>query len=179
MPSSRTPLPDAVILDADGTLCDVRSVQHFVRNPDGTRAKKPNFYKFHSGSAGCPPHDRVKQLALDAHDKGLAVVVATGREAQWRDLTAKWLAKHGIPCDALLTRGVKDYRPDHVVKKELLQQIRRRYNPVLAVDDRPDIIEVWQGAGIPTVQVGEEGALMPVEVPQDTELNPRVEVLLA
>ena len=169
----------AVIMDADGTLCDVRSVQHFVSNPDGTKAKKPNFHKFHAGSANCPPHEEVAGLARRAHESGMGVVVVTGREARWRDMTAKWLKKNGIPYDALITRGSNDYRPDHVVKTELLQRVQRSFRPVLAVDDRPDIIKVWHDAGIPAVQVDKEGALGPVDTPAGATLDPKAAALLA
>lgn len=149
----------AVIFDADGTLCDVRPVRHYVSNPDGTRAKHANFDKFHAGSAKCPTNPDVADMARAAHAAGLGVVVATGREAKWRELTQHWLDEHQIPYDMLVTRGAKDYRPDSVVKAELLGEIRKQYDPILAVDDRPGILKVWQDADIPTIAVGEDGKL--------------------
>lgn len=169
---------DAVIFDVDGTLCDVRLIRHFVQAPDGATKFKPNFNRFHSASKQCPPHLAVRQLAHRAQKMGLAVIVATGREATWAQLTTDWLSSNDIPFDELWTRGAKDYRPDHVIKAEMELRIRQRFNALLAVDDRLDIIEVWQAAGIATVQVDPDGEILPVRLPAGPAQDQRVHALL-
>lgn len=149
--------PRAVIFDVDGTLCDVRSVRHFVQGPSGGKKPKADFNKFHEASADCPPFEQVKHLALKAHRIGFAIVVVSGREAKWADLTAGWLMKNIIPWHELIMRQAGDYRPDHLVKTEIEIEITAKYEPVLAVDDRLDIISVWQAANIPTLQVDASG----------------------
>lgn len=163
------PLRDAIIFDVDGTLCDVRTVRYWV---DGTYpAEKPrrNFDRFHEASADCPPYDQVKQLALQTQGMDLAVIVVTGRNAKWADLTADWIAANGIPCDELYTRGAKDQRSDQIVKADILLDIEQRYRVLLAIDDRLDIIEVWNAAGIPTASVNAEGEILPVVTPGDVD----------
>jgi hypothetical protein len=49
-----------------------------------------------------------------------------------------------------------DYRDDSIVKKELLDQIRKDgYNPLLAFDDRDRVVKAWRECGIRCLQVAE------------------------
>lgn len=171
--------PCAVIFDVDGTLCDVRSVRHFVQGSTGGKKPSANFDSFHEASAECPPFERVKQLALSTKALGLMVIIVTGREVKWTSLTATWLAKNDIPCDELRTRSAKDFRPDHEIKADIRAEISLWYEPVLAVDDRLDIIAVWQAAQIPTLQVSESGAIRHLEWPIGAAPDPRITKLLS
>jgi beta-phosphoglucomutase-like phosphatase (HAD superfamily) len=164
--------PNAVIFDVDGTLCDVRAVRHWVQGPDGRKRSNANFDAFHEASAACPPFESVRELVRISSALGLQIVVVTGREAKWDCLTARWLLENCIPYAVLCTRGHRDYRPDHIVKAEILLDLRREYDVVLAVDDRPDIVRVWLADGIPTIQVGPDGKLAEVVVPEGAEMNP-------
>ena len=172
---SRRPV---IICDVDGTLCDVRSVRHFVERPVGAMKFRANFARFHAASEACPGFPRVIELvsALTLH--GFAIVVVTAREARWAALTERWLDRHDVRRVELITRSDFDYRPDAVVKAEICAEIQSRYDPRLAVDDREDILAVWASASIPTVRVDEAGCLSAVTWPgatQDDELNAIVE----
>lgn len=169
---------DAVICDVDGTLCDVRSIRHFVERPPGVRKFKADFHRFHSESLYSPAHDAVVQFVRRCRATGLTVLIVSGREARWSGLTATWLAKHEVEYDEMFLRPRSDYRPDAVVKAEIRQQITRRFKPRLAIDDRPEIIEVWQAAAIPTSQVTEDGELMPIAWPSGLQRDPNLEALL-
>lgn len=158
-PTENPTLPTAVIFDVDGTLCDVRSVRHYVERPPGAVGFRRDFVQFHRASEACPSFPRVAALASRVREQGFAVVVVTGREARWRELTLRWLEKQRIGFDDLLTRPAGDYRPDAEVKEELLMEICTRWAPTLAVDDRDDILTVWQAAGIATVAVTGTGGL--------------------
>jgi hypothetical protein len=47
-----------------------------------------------------------------------------------------------------------DFRPDGVVKLEILDMIKEDgYNVIHAWDDNPAVIEVWQSQGIPVTVV--------------------------
>lgn len=140
---------DAVIVDVDGTLCDVSSIQHFV-------AERPrDFDAFYRASAGCPAHEEVVREIADARDRGLAVLIVTGRQRRWRELTEAWLADHGVEYDQLYLRGDRDFRPDVAFKTDVLDWIRKDgYRPVHAWDDRPGVIKLWERHGISTTTVG-------------------------
>jgi hypothetical protein len=77
----------AVIVDMDGTLCDVRTVIHLQAEPDG-------FAAFHEGCAQCPPNLAVVDWCLDHHSRGHEILVVTGRDTWTRRLTSRWLSEH-------------------------------------------------------------------------------------
>lgn len=138
--------PNAVIFDMDGTLANVSGIRHYVR------ARPKNFDKFHAESINCPPNEEVAQSARDlANDH--VILVVTARKVKWVYHTLFWLAENGIPYDELLMRDDWDDRPDYEVKRDILEHIRSRWTPVLAFDDNPNVIKLWEEHGIPTVHV--------------------------
>lgn len=167
----------AVIFDVDGTLCDVRSVRRYVEAPPGSKKFKPNYDLFHSTSIDCPPYSAVKRIAVRARELGLSIIVVTGRVAKWRGLTEDWLNRNSIPWDALYTRGHNDYRPDHVIKSEINEELQIRFKPLVAIDDRDDILHVWKTAGIVTVKVSQSGQLSNVSEALDVEVSGYIEAL--
>ena len=143
---------NAIIFDVDGTLVDVTSVRHHVIPRPPNRSK--NFEKFHAGAIDCPPHEWVVAHARRWHELGHDIIIVTARQAKWRNQTAFWLAMNGVPSQAMFMRKNKDQRPDYEVKTDILKQIRAAgWNPVLAYDDNPHVIKVWQEHGIRTVIV--------------------------
>lgn len=138
-----TTLPPAVIVDVDGTLCDVTSVRHHVL----TRPK--NFHAFHEGAADCPPHPHVIDWVGRYHDAGHEILVVTGRMEQWWRSTVDWLAHHlPVTHHGPYMREDGDYRPDTVVKREIYDQLAKHYDIRAAIDDNPAIIQLWTDLGL-------------------------------
>ncbi|MTB87610.1 hypothetical protein H9L21_05345 [Aeromicrobium senzhongii] len=108
---------EAALFDLDGTLCDTSAIEHLTQGPDR------DYAAFHAASADCPPRADVRAALDDARERGLAIVLWTGREFVWRDLTLDWLAGHGIAHDGLYMRWAADYRPATTVKAALLEDI--------------------------------------------------------
>lgn len=134
---------DAVIADLDGTLCDVSEILHLVEGEDR------DFHAFHAASAGCPSVAAVVEAVRAAKASGRGILIVTGREFTWRDVTLDWLAKHDIPYDELVMRIVGDYRPDDVIKAEMLDDLEKRGWAVAeAWEDRDDIAALWESRGI-------------------------------
>ncbi len=141
---------DAVIADLDGTLVDVSTVLHHLEG------EERDFRAFHAASATCPPHPEVVAAVRAAHEAGRAVLVVTSREFVWRDLTLDWLVQHDVPYDELVMRVVGDFRPDHVVKAEMLDQVEKDGYAVLeAWEDTEDVAELWRSRGITVHLVGD------------------------
>ncbi|MGH3459056.1 hypothetical protein [Aeromicrobium sp.] len=141
-------MTDAVIADLDGTLCDVSGILHHIEGEDR------DFAAFHAASADCPPRDDVAAAVRAAYTAGKAVLVVTSREFVWRDLSLDWLVAHEIPNDELVMRIVGDYRPDHVVKAEMLDQLEADgWSVSEAWEDSADIIELWESRGITVHEV--------------------------
>jgi hypothetical protein len=84
------------------------------------------------------------------------IVLCTGREELFREATETWLRQHLVRFDALYMRPAKDYRPDYVVKAELLQRILHDgFEPIMAFDDRNSVVAMWRKLGVPCAQVAE------------------------
>lgn len=146
--------PNAVIIDCDGTLADVSAIRPYVVPPTPMpKGWYKDFHAFHSASINCPPNHAVVAHAQRTHLLGTKVLIVTARRAMYRHQTAWWLALNGVPSDALYMRGDKDGRPDYLVKKDILESIRTRYNPVLAIDDNPAVLALWHDEGIPTIKI--------------------------
>lgn len=139
-------LPGAVIADCDGTLVDVAGIRPLIDGPG-------RFHAFHMASVNCPPNQWAIDELREHHAAGRAILIVTARQARYRHVTAWWLALHGVPSEAMWMRATNDSRPDHIVKAEILAKIRREWNPIHAYDDRPEVVEVWERAGIPVTVV--------------------------
>lgn len=141
-----------VIFDMDGTLADVSSIRHHIVPMPPSRSK--NFVRFHEDSVNVPPHEWVVRAAHEVHKQGFAVIIVTARGARFRNQTAMWLALNGVPSDLMFMRPDKDHRPDFEVKKDILNRIRDLgFVPILAFDDNPNVIALWESENIPVVRV--------------------------
>ena len=141
----------AAIFDVDGTLCNVESVRHHLGV--GVPGAKRDYNRFHEESVNCPPHQWVVDRARWMAEQDLGIIVVTARKARWFNHTWWWLRENRVPFDALHMRDDWDQRPDYVVKKDILERIRRRWEPVIAFDDNPAVIRLWEEEGISTVRV--------------------------
>lgn len=94
------------------------------------------------------------------------VLFVSGRAEVGREATTLWLAEKAgfvlddnpILCDpiSLFMRKDKDFRSDVEVKTEIYNDhIRDVYDVRLALDDKPELITLWRGLGIPAWQVNE------------------------
>lgn len=137
-------MTSAVIFDVDGTLCDVSGVRHHVlRRPK-------DFAAFHAAAIDCPANPDVVEGVHDARRDGHAIVIVTARRARWGFATLLWLKEQGIEHDAMYMRNDRDDRKDIHVKADILRHLRRDgYDPVLAWDDNPAVIALWESEGIP------------------------------
>ncbi len=147
-----------IVSDIDGTLADIKHRLHHV-----TQGKK-NWPAFFEGI----PQDKPTALGL-LLDAAMAaasrptLVLVTGRSEQHREATYDWLDAYLKNvynyCSTLYMRRDKDFRPDHIVKEEILRQIEAAYGrPDLVLDDRPSVVLMWRKHGLPVAHhlAGEE-----------------------
>jgi mRNA-degrading endonuclease RelE of RelBE toxin-antitoxin system len=146
---------DAMIVDMDGTLADVRGIRHHIVPPDPMpKGWYKDFHAFHRESVNAPLNHSVRDQVLRAHMMGTKILIVTARKHMYRHHTAMFLAIHDIPSDALYMRGDKDGRPDYEVKKDILWKIRKRgYNVIHAIDDNDNVIKLWKSEGIPVTEI--------------------------
>jgi len=139
------------IFDIDGTLADLSHRLHYIQQ---TPKDYTAFY------AACVDDKPIKHMCdlnhfLAHHEE---IVLVSGRSDQVRSETVLWLGQYGVVWSGLYMRKVGDHRPDHLVKAELLYQLRADgFEPVMVFDDRDTVVAMWRARGIPCAQVAAGG----------------------
>lgn len=138
-----------VVFDVDGTLANCSHRVHFL---NGGRKDWPSFM---AGIPNDTPHEQMVDLNHMYHSSHALypLFVCSGRSNTERRATEEWLYKHGVKYDHLLMRKTGDYRADHIVKKELLEEIRSMgYEPWIVFDDRQEVVDMWRREGLFVLQ---------------------------
>lgn len=144
----------AVIVDMDGTLCDVSEVVHLQAEPDG-------FVAFHQACAQCPPYLAVVEWCVDHHRRGHQILIVTGRDDYSRDLTVGWLAEHlPVPHAGVYMRRDGDFRSNIDVKREIHTELAMTFDIHAAIEDDPEIAGLWLEMGIPVALVLDGGEIV-------------------
>jgi hypothetical protein len=143
------------IFDLDGTLADLTHRLPYIK----TKPKNwPAFMRAIDRDTVIEP------IAMIARGwaMGNRVIICSGRSEDTREATEAWLTKHvwgqWSKHAALYMRKTGDYRPDDIVKSELLDQILSDgYKPVLVIDDRLRVIEMYKRRGLLVLAVNGGG----------------------
>lgn len=139
-----------IVFDVDGTLADIEHRMHWIDN------KPKNWNAFFSVQHEDPPHEEIVWLAKRLNDADTHILICSGRSNKFRKVTEDWLLEQGISFDEVFMRKIDDFRPDSIVKVELLAEIREKYGePYLWVDDRKTVVEAIRNAGVRVLQVCE------------------------
>jgi hypothetical protein len=141
-----------IIFDIDGTLADITHRRHHVM------AKPKNWSAFQRAAHLDTPVETIAVIARQLGGPFCAnrVILCSGRGEQERPVTEAFLKKYQIPYVALYMRAEGDYRPDDIIKAELLARIRADgYDPKLAFDDRDRVVAMWRANGVICAQVAE------------------------
>jgi phosphoglycolate phosphatase-like HAD superfamily hydrolase len=131
------------VFDVDGVVADVRHRLHFLHG------------RHRSWTAFFDAADRDPLLAEGARlvaDLGREheIVWLTGRPEWLREVTAEWLAGHGLPDGELHLRPPGDYRPAPLYKLDVLRRLGPR-GIAAVVDDDDEVVRAAQRAGFPAV----------------------------
>lgn len=141
----------AVIVDLDGTLS---------LNESGRPWYGPGYEeRLHEDRVNRTVEDVVSAMV----SQGLVhhMLFVSGRAEAGRAATSQWIYDNtaftvGGGRSSLFMRADGDFRPDHVIKREIYDQhIRDVFDVFVALDDRPEMIELWRSLGIPAWQVNE------------------------
>lgn len=157
---------DAIIFDIDGTLSNLQHRRHFVT---GGEKDWDSFF----AALGDDTPTEVCWLAekvaagmlflLDeypSHPKEFFnIYVCSGRPEKYRRETEEWLYTHCpilmYEVEEIFMRPMeKLYIPDYEVKRDMLNEIRRRGDNVrIVIDDRPRVIQMWKEEGLTVLEV--------------------------
>jgi len=134
------------ICDIDGTIADNKHREHLI--------KEAGWDAFFDACDKDKPieHMRILLAALCEYEE---IVYVTGRPERVREKTILWLNRHGFTEGyAMYMRPNGDHRPDHVLKKELLEDLKvEGFEPIMSFDDRQQVVDMWREMGVPCAQV--------------------------
>jgi|TARA_R100000084_G_scaffold109169_1_gene74359 uncharacterized HAD superfamily protein len=141
---------EAIIVDVDGTLADMRG----IRTPF-------EWDKVHLDKPHQDVIDLVNDLAnidFEKEDpffgKKYKIIITTGRDGVCEKETRKWLQDHNVPYDLLYIRDKGDFRKDSIIKSEIyMDHIRPKYNVKYVIDDRDQVVDMWRSLGLRVLQV--------------------------
>lgn len=142
---------DAILVDLDGTLCDITHRRHFVQ----THPK--NWKAFSEAMVFDKPNPAVEFVyrALSNYKYETDIIIVSGRSDEYQEKTEKWLRYNAFNYDSLYMRKEGDYRDDSIVKGEIADEIEKTHNILFVFDDRPRVVRSWQKRGIWTFDVGQ------------------------
>lgn len=156
-----------LIVDLDGTLCNIDHRLHHVKNEEKKKRRWDLFFKEIPGDS---VNEWCRTLITRAHYN--PVIFCSGRGDDTRKMTEDWLLKHGFATELytkpdgekviskkykhLFMRHRQDYRADNIVKEIILEfELKTRYNIWMAVDDRDQVVKMWRKHGITCLQCAE------------------------
>lgn len=146
-----------IIMDIDGTLADAEHRIHLLPSKRRDEGKPPSeaWREFYLASVDDAVIEEIRTLNNKLAED-YPVLLCTGRSDEDRELTINWLNRHDIRWNYLFMRRAGDHRPDTVVKKEMLDDLRAEgFLPLFAVEDRAGVTKMWRENGVRCLQVCE------------------------
>jgi hypothetical protein len=158
-----------VLVDIDGTIADLSHRLHHIKPPghvgwvdlDAKSRFKKNWKAFHAEALNDSPIHEIIHLVHVLFESRYAgqevqIIFVTARHESQRADTERWLDDQGVPRHSLYMRADADYRSDDIVKGELLDQIiESGYAPMLAIEDRKRVVDMYRARGIKVLHVAE------------------------
>ena len=131
------------IIDLDNCISDDAWRLHmFELHKQDVDARYRNYHQ-HCG------YDEIGNVhTLKAILRRYQIYIFTARPEQYRALTEKWLAFHGVDYKKLFMRGNDDHRCSVEVKRDMLNALPNKQDVVFAIDDRSDILAMYADEGI-------------------------------
>lgn len=122
-------LPPAILCDLDGTLAILHN-----RGPFDAKRCETDLLNI-----------PVAEIVKTYHEKGVKIILMSGREDNARSQTMNWLSYNKIPYNALYMRTSGDNRKDAIIKKELYEKhVKGQFYVQLVLDDRNQVVDLWR-----------------------------------
>ena len=148
-------MKNTIIFDLDGTLALIYKRRELSTKPNG----KIDFDKLHDPSL--IKHDKpnwpvIKMAQLFA-EQGFKIVIFSGRSDKTATATLSWLSQSKVPFNKLVMRPykTKNFVPDEVLKKDMLDKHLDINDIFMVVDDRQKVVDMWRSLGLICLQVAD------------------------
>lgn len=137
-----------VIFDLDGTLANIEHRRKLLEQDN------KNWKPFFAAMGDDVINEAILELyILVSSSLTHRSIIVTGRSEEHRKLTEQWLVWNGVPFDELIMRKRYDYRSDHVIKEEILDELLAAGHDIsFVVDDRQSVVDMWRRRGIACLQ---------------------------
>lgn len=139
-----------VAFDLDGTLANIEHRLYLIDKRDGS---KPDWRSFYRSCVNDTPIHTLIRVAEAMWNAGHTIEVWSGRSDEVRPETEEWLGNAGVQYHTLRMRKAADKRKDCVVKAEWFDALEPHERPVLAFDDRQQVVDFWRSRGVLCCQV--------------------------
>lgn len=140
--------PDVIVVDLDGTLCDVEHRRHLVKGP------RRDYERFHALCVEDPPNKWCVKLIETFQNAGFTIRIVSGRPTSVDKETREWLrcalpSMKNVTVELLRVPG--DHTPDVELKRAWLRA-QERERILMAVDDRRRVVDMWREEGVTCLQ---------------------------
>ena len=144
------------LFDIDGTIADLTHRLPYIQKTPKIGVFWIYWDAFFGACGSDAPIQHIIDLLITLHDADHQIILVSGRSDQSKTETLEWLTRHGLPDVPLYMRRQGDHRPDYQVKAELLDRIiADGWRPVMAFDDRDQVVKMWRERGVPCAQVAD------------------------
>ena len=106
------------VKNIDGTLMNISHRKKFVEQ------RPKDWDKFREATKDDVPNLDVFAIAIALQKQGHNILIASGRNKSQRAITMMQLMKEKLVFRALELRSDTDYRPDHIVKADMLEKFK-------------------------------------------------------
>ena len=148
-------MKNTIIFDLDGTLALIDKRRELSTKPNG----KIDFDKLHDPSL--IKHDKpnwpVIKIAQLFAEQEFKIVIFSGRSDKTATATLSWLSQSKVPFNKLVMRPykTKNFVPDEVLKKDMLDKHLDINDIFMVVDDRQKVVDMWRSLGLICLQVAD------------------------
>ena len=134
----------AIIVDIDGTIAKMKRGPGQRRPYDWDRVIEDDIN---------PP---ICELIDMLFEKGIKIILLTGRDESSRKGTVKWLKLHDISWDSLYMKEKGSYEASTKTKHTTyVEEIRPHFNVLFVLEDESKVVDMWRAIGLTCIQVNE------------------------
>ncbi len=142
-----------ILMDLDGVICDSRHRAHLVP-PEDKRHCNEAWHPFVAECVNDAPIPAGLEM-LNALLCTIPVFIITSRQENFSQQTGQWLEGRvpGTQSPEIIYRANDDHRPPAEYKRHTLRKlVAQGYEILFAIDDDPQIVEMYQQESIATYQ---------------------------